>query len=332
MSETVSDKIAAAPAIAAFARRDRLRAYEALPWLAAIAAYFLFPTYLPLGAQILATTLFALSVDLILGYAGIVTLGHAASFGVGAYTAGILAVRGWGEPVTGLLAAAIVAGLVGLLSGLLILRTRGLTLLMQTLVIAVLLYEAANKATSLTGGADGLQGMQVWPVFGIFTFDLFGATAYLYALTALFVAWLIVRRIVYSSFGRSLTGIRENMLRMQAIGAPVYVRMVVIYAVSAALAGVAGAVIAQTTQFVSLTSLGLDRSGTILVMLIIGGVGRLYGAFIGVPLYMIAQDQFSQIDPVYWFFWIGLFMVLLVSFAPGGVLGSLARLTQRWRR
>lgn len=332
MSETVPDKIAPAPAIAVFARRDRLRAYEALPWIVAIAAYVLFPTYLPLGAQILATTLFALSVDLILGYAGIVTLGHAAFFGVGAYTAGILAVHGWGEPVTGLLAAAVMAGIVGLLSGLLILRTRGLTLLMQTLVIAVLLYEAANKATSLTGGADGLQGMQVWPVFGIFTFDLFGGTAYLYALAALFVGWLIVRRIVYSSFGRSLTGIRENMLRMQAIGAPVYTRMVVIYAVSAALAGIAGAVIAQTTQFVSLTSLGLDRSGTILVMLIIGGVGRLYGAFIGVPLYMIAQDQFSQVDPVYWFFWIGLFMVLLVSFAPGGVLGTLARLTQRWRR
>jgi branched-chain amino acid transport system permease protein len=331
MAATAHDE-AVKRALETFARRDRYHPLEALPWVLAIAAYFAFPDYLPLGAQVLATILFALSLDLILGYAGIVTLGHAAFFGVGAYTAGILAVHGWGEPITGLIAAAIAAGLIGALSGALILRTTGLTLVMQTLVIAVMLFELANKASSITGGADGLQGMEVWPVLGAFRFDLFGQTAYLYCLAVLFAGWLVVRRIVYSPFGRSLTGIRENVARMHAIGAPVYRRLIIVYALSAAVAGIAGALIAQTSQFVALTSLGLDRSGAILVMLIIGGVGRLYGAFIGVPLYMIAQDRFSTIDPVNWYFWIGLFMVLLVVFARGGALGLFDRLRGVRRR
>jgi branched-chain amino acid transport system permease protein len=319
----------AAAAVEAFARRHRYHPLEALPWALALLVYALFPTYLPLGAQVLATVLFALSADLVLGYAGIVTLGQAAFFGTGAYTAGILAAHGWGEPITGLLAGAAVAALVGFVSGLVVLRTSGLALLMQTLVVASLLHEAANKASFITGGDDGLQGMQVWPIFGTFQFDLYGRTAYLYSLGVLFVCWWLARRLVNSPFGRSLTGIRENVLRMHAIGAPVMRRRLVIYTISAAFAGTAGALLAQTTQFVGLGVLSLDRSGTVLIMLILGGVGRLYGAFIGVPLYMIAQDRFSEIDPVYWYFWIGLLMVLVVAFARGGVFGLIDRLRLR---
>ncbi len=313
-------------AIAAFARRHRFQPLEALPWVAALAAFIVFPSYLPLGAQILATILFVLSADLVLGYAGIVTLGHAAFFGTGAYTAGILAANGWGEPITGLLAAAVAAGLIGLASGFVVLRTTGLALLMQTLVVATLLREAANKASWITGGDDGLQGMEVWPIFGLFRFDMFGRTGYLYCLVVLFLCWWLARRIVHSPFGRSLTGIRENVLRMHAIGAPVRRRRLVIYTISAAFAGLAGALIAQTTQFVGLGFLSLDRSGGALIMLIIGGVGRLYGAFIGVPLYMIAQDRFSEVEPVYWYFGIGLLMVLVVVFARGGLFGLYDRL------
>jgi branched-chain amino acid transport system permease protein len=316
-------------AVAILARRHHYQPLEAVPWLAAVAAYFAFPSYLPLGAQILATILFALSADLVLGYAGIVTLGQAAFFGAGAYTAGLLAAHGWGEPITGLFAAAAAAAVIGFLSGLVILRTTGLTLLMLTLVVASILYEAVNKASWLTGGDDGLQGMQVWPIFGHYPFDLFGRTAYFYCLIVLFVCWLAARRIVHSPFGRSLVGIRENIRRMHAIGAPVERRRLIIYTISAAFAGISGALIAQTTGFVGLTFLGLDRSGSVLIMLIIGGVGRLYGAFIGVPLYMIAQDRFSTIEPVYWYFWIGLLMVLLVVFARGGVLGLAERLQSR---
>jgi branched-chain amino acid transport system permease protein len=316
-------------AIDRFARRHGFCVYEAVPWLGAIAAYLMFPGYLPLAAQILATILFALSADLVLGYAGIVTLGQAAFFGTGAYTAGILAAHGWGEPVSGLLAAAAAAAVVGFLSGVAILRSRGLTLLMQTLVVAALLLEAANKASAITGGDDGLQGMQVWPIFGHFDFDLYGRTSFFYCFAILFLCWLLARRLVHSPFGRSLTGIRENVGRMHAIGTPVFRRRLTVYTISAALAGISGALIAQTTGLVALDSLSLERSGTVLIMLIIGGVGRLYGAFIGVPLYMIAQDRFSSIEPVYWYFWIGLSMVLLVTFARGGVLGLFDRLRTR---
>src|SRR5215471_17147913 len=202
----------AVPAIVPRLPTDRWRPAEIVFWLLVVAAFFAFPHHRVLGSQILITGLFAVSLDLILGYAGIVSLGHAAFFGVGAYTAGVLAVHGWGEPISGLIAAALVAALLGLISGLVVLRTTGLTLLMQTLVIATLLHEAANKASALTGGDDGLQGMVVWPIFGLFRFDLFGRTAYVYSLVVLFLGWWAARQIVHSPFGRSLTGIRENVL------------------------------------------------------------------------------------------------------------------------
>jgi len=202
---------------------------------------------------------------------------------------------------------------------------------MLTLVVATMLYEGANKAEPITGGADGLGGMDVWPVLG-FHFDLFGRTAYWYCLGVLFLCWLVARAIVHSPFGRSLTGIRENERRMHAIGSPVVWRRLVIYTISAAMAGIAGAIIAQTTAFVGLTVLGIDRSAAVLIMLILGGVGRLYGAFIGVPLYMILQDRFAAVDPVYWYFWIGLVLVLVVVFAPGGAFGLADRVTRALRR
>jgi len=200
------------------------------------------------------------------------------------------------------------------------------------LMIAVMLQEAANKAGGITGGADGLQGMIVAPVLDLFRFDLYGRTAYLYCLAVLFLGWLAARRIVHSPFGRSLTGIRESEARMHAIGSPVFRRRLTIYAVAAALAGVAGALLAQTTQFVALEVLSFERSGAVLIMLILGGVGRLYGAFIGVPLYMILQDRFAQADPVYWDFWIGLLLIIVVVFARGGVLGLAERVARRFGR
>jgi branched-chain amino acid transport system permease protein len=312
----------------AMLRSHRLRWWELTPWLIAIACYFLFPGYLALGSQIFIMVLFALSLDLILGYAGIITLGHAAFFGVGAYAAGILSVHGWHEPLTGLLFAGAAAGVVGLVSGLVILRTHGLTLLMLTMAIAFMFEELANKAGWLTGGADGLQGMQIDNIFGLFRFDMFGRTAYWYSLGVLFLAWIFTRMLVHSPFGRSLTGIRENVVRMHAIGTPVRRRLVTAYAMSAVLAGIAGGLLAQTTQFVGLNVLGFQRSGGVLIMLIFGGVGRLYGAFVGAPVYMIAEDELAKTDPVYWFFWLGLLLVLVVMFARGGILG-LAE--QAWR-
>ena len=302
--------------------RHRFRPVEPLPWVFAVLVFFVFPDYLLLGSQVLIMILFALSLDLILGYAGIISLGHAALFGTGAYAAGILSAHGgWGEPLTGLAVAAVAAALVGLISGGVILRTRGLTLLMLTMATTILLQELANEQEEITGGDDGLQGVSMDPLLGTFDFDLVGETAYLYSLAVLFVLFFVVRFIVYSSFGQSLRGIRENVVRMHAIGSPVDRQMLWVYTISAALAGVAGALLAQTTEFVALDVLSFERSGDILIIIILGGTGRLYGAFIGAPIYLLLQDQLAKWSPEYWLFGIGLVLVLTVVFVPHGLLG-----------
>jgi branched-chain amino acid transport system permease protein len=300
----------------------RIRPQEFLPWIIAIAAFFLLPEYLSLGARILVYILFALSLDLILGYAGIITLGHSAFFGLGAYTAGILGAKyGLTDPFLQLVAAALAAALLGISTGAVILRTKALTLLMLTLAITSIVLEIANKASWLTGGADGLSGVQVAPILGLFKFDLFGRTAFLYCLVVLFLAWLLLRRLIYSPFGAMLTGIRENTARMHAVGAPVYWRLVLVYTLSATLAGVAGALLTQVNQFVGLNVLGLEPSGDLLVMLILGGVGRLYGAFVGPVVYLVAQDYLAKQYPEYWYLGIGLLLIVVVLFARGGILG-----------
>ncbi len=254
-----------------------------------------------------------------------------ALFGVGAYAAGIYALHVTGEPLSGLVVAAVAAGIVGFVSGLVVLRTHGLTLLMLTLAICFLLLEVANKAGFITGGADGLQGISMQQIFGQFRFDMFGRTAYVYSAIVLFLAWLFARLLVHSPFGRSLTGIRENVTRMHAIGTPVRQRLITIYTISAMLAGLAGGLLTQTTQFVGLNVLSFERSGEIVIMLILGGIGRLYGAFVGAAVFMIAQDELAKADPVFWNFWIGLLLVLIVMFARGGILGLIDR-ALRWAR
>src|SRR5918912_697391 len=309
----------------------RIRPLEWLPWVIALAAFFLLPEYLSLGARILTYILWALSLDLILGYAGIITLGHSAFFGLGAYTAGILGAKyGGTDPFLQLLAAAAAAALLGISTGALILGTKALTLLMLTLAITEIVSVIANKASWLTGGADGLSGVQVAPILGLFKFDLFGRTAFIYCLVALFLAWLVVRRLIYSPYGAMLTGLRENTVRMHAIGAPVYWRLVLVYTISATMAGIAGALLAQVNQFVGLNVLGLEPSGELLVMLILGAVGRLYGAFVGPVVYLIAQDYLAKQYPEYWYFGVGALLIVVVLFARGGILGILDQLHGKW--
>lgn len=301
----------------------RIHPLEALPWAIAVAAFFLAGTYLSLGREVLIMALFALSIDLALGYGGIVTLGQAAFYGLGAYTAGIISVQGWGEPISGLLAATAVAALFGAITGWLILHTRGNTLLMLTIAIAALLYEVGNKATGLTGGDDGLQGIAMWPLLGLFEFQFTGETAYLYALAVLFVWFVIARRIAGSSFGSAVVGIHLNPRRMHAIGTPVHLRLVSIYTVSAAMAGSAGALSAQTTAFVGLDAFQLLLSGTVVIMLVLGGAGRLYGALLGAFVYVLVHDFAAAINPFYWTLAIGVMLLLIVRFAPDGLMSLL---------
>src|SRR5258706_10710242 len=194
-------------AVRRLAERHHLRWWETLPWIAGVAAFFVFPNYLAFGTHVLITILFALSLDLVLGYAGIVTLGHAAFFGAGAYTVGILALHfGWNEPLSGLVAAALVAGLVGLVSGFVLLRTQGLTLLMLTLCTMTLLEQAANMGAAWTGGFDGMPGLSFRKILGLFPFDvLYFRTQYLYALAVLLGGFVLGCPPWVSPFGPSFT-------------------------------------------------------------------------------------------------------------------------------
>jgi branched-chain amino acid transport system permease protein len=308
---------------------NRWHALEVAFWLAPVAWTLVLPSYRLLASQVFITGLFALSLDLILGYAGIASLGHAAFFGTGAYTAGLLASHGWGEPLSGLLAAGAAAALLAWISGFLVVRSSGLGQLMVTLGIGLLCYEAANRAAAVTGGVDGLTGVAMRPLLGRFEFDLWGSTACAYSLVVLFAVFVLLRRLGASPFGLSLRALRDNPGRAAALGAPVQRRMRAVFTLSGALAGVAGGLLAQTTQFVGLDYLSFPRSADLLVMVVLGGVGRLYGALVGATLFMVAQDRLSGLDPMYWQFWLGLILVGTVLFARGGVLGGLDALARR---
>ena len=302
-------------------------------WALALLVVVVLPQYLAIGSLVLVMVAFALSYNLALGIAGIVSLGHAVFFGVGAYTAGLLALSGWNEPVSGALAAGAASAMVAAVLGPFILRLTGLPLIMVTLAVGALFFEGASKATWLTGGDDGLSGFQIAPLFGMFKWGLSGHTKYLYVLGWLAVITFVVRRIVASPFGVSLQGIRENPARMRLIGTPVLLHLVIAYTVSAAIAGVAGALLAQTHAFVGLGVLSVDTAIDVLVMLVLGGVGHLYGAFVGAPVYMLVKHFAQQWNPFYWMIIIGLLLIAVVRFGSGGLIGmgtsALRRLTGR---
>jgi len=320
------------PAALALVGRHRLRIWEPIPWVLALAFYFAFPNYLGFGTELLITILFALSLDLALGYAGIVTLGHAAFFGTGAYTVGMLAKHGiWNEPITSLIAAGATAAVVGFASGGVLLRTQGLTLLMLTLCTMSLLEEAANMAREYTGGFDGLDSVPIPPLFGLFEFNpLYPRTQYLYVLAGLFLCFVFVRTLVYSPFGQSLTGIRENTLRMHAVGAPVRARLVTCYTLSASIAGIAGGLWAQANAYVNLTTFSLDRAATVIIILVLGGYGRLYGAFVGAVAYMGLSHLLAQLSPTAWQLGLGLLLVVIALCGRNGILGISESLLRRF--
>lgn len=294
----------------------------------AIALGLLMPEYLAFGTRVLVMILFVLSLDLVLGYAGIPTLGHAAMYGVGAYAAGIFAIRVSADPLLGLAVAAVAGAVVAWLSGLLLLRTNRLTLVMLSIAVVQILQEIANKAGKITGGADGLDGIVMAPVLGRFEFDFYGYTAFFYALGVLAIFFLLLKRFVASPFGLAAQGIREQRTRMEAIGVPVFQRLIVMYTIAGAIAGIAGGLTAQTTQFVSLESLSFSVSAEAVIMLILGGAGRLYGAILGTCLYMLVHHVASGIAPTNWLFVIGALVIAVVFTAPKGLL-SLVRSAQR---
>jgi branched-chain amino acid transport system permease protein len=303
----------AADVSAYLARRARWSPLEIAFWICAFATIWLFPSKHLILTETAILALFALSLDLILGYAGIISLGQAAFFGLAGYFAGLIAKYGIvDEPVVALILSGLVAAALGFVTSFLVLRGSDLTRLMVTLGVSLMLGEIANRYSNITGGADGLQGVSVAPILGMFRFDLFGHTGYVYCLVVLFISFLIARRIVYSPFGLSLRSLKANTLRAAAIGIPVKRRLVAIYTVSAGFAGIAGALLTQTTAFCSLDVFSLDRSADLLLVLIIGGTGYLYGGLIGAVIYKFLQDWIASLTPQYWQFWIGFVLVVIV--------------------
>ncbi len=293
-------------------RASRWKLWEPVLWLLMLASPWLLSTHALIINEIAIFALFALSLDLILGYTGIVSLGHAAFLGMGAYTAALFAKLVMPDPVVGLLVAVAVSTLLGAVCSLTILRGSDLTRLMVTLAMALILLELANKLDWLTGGADGLQGVVMGPLLGRFEFDLQGTTAAWYSLVVTLLLFILMRRLVNSPMGATLMAIRDNRLRAMAIGIPVTTRLATIYTISAGVAGAAGALLAQTTGFASLEVFAFDRSADVMLVLVIGGAGWLYGGIAGAVVFKLMQDVISAITQQYWMFWIGLFLVVLV--------------------
>jgi branched-chain amino acid transport system permease protein len=327
----------AADVSAYLARRARWSPLEIAFWVFAFATIWLFPGKHLILTETAILALFALSLDLILGYAGIISLGQAAFFGLAGYFAGLVAKYGIvNEPVIALVLSGLVAASLGFVTSFLVLRGSDLTRLMVTLGVALMMGELANRFSNITGGADGLQGVTIAPILGMFRFDMFGHTGYIYCLIVLFICFLIARRIVYSPFGLSLRSLKGNTLRASAIGIPVNRRLVAIYTVSAGIAGIAGGLLTQTTAFCSLDVLSLERSADLLLVLIIGGTGYLYGGLIGAVIYKFLQDWIASLTPQYWQFWIGLVLVVIVLVGrdrverwTAALRGAIARLGTR---
>ena len=290
----------------------RWRWWELALLAALVLSWFVLPGQSLLLNEIAILALFALSLDLILGYSGIVSLGHAAFFGFGAYAAALFAKLVMPDPWVGMMVAITLAALLGAVTSVLILRGTDLTRLMVTLGVASILYELANKLDWLTGGADGLQGVVMGPLLGRFEFDLGGRTAYAYTLAVLIACLLLARKLVHSPFGYSLQALRDNRLRAGSIGLSVNTRLVVVYTVASAIAGAAGALLAQTSGFASLDVFEFHRSAEVLLVLVIGGTGYLYGGIFGAIVFKLLHDLISAWTPQYWNFWFGLFLVVLV--------------------
>jgi branched-chain amino acid transport system permease protein len=293
-------------------RTARIRWWEPVLWIVLFALPKLIPSQAPIINETATWALFALSLDLVLGFAGIVSLGHAAFFGFGAYVAALFARHVSPDPHIGMLVAIGATAVLGLFASLTVLRGSDLTRLMVTLGLALIMTELANKLEWLTGGTDGIQGLTIAPVLGRFQFGFDGMVASYYSLTLLLLFFLLARVVVNSPFGGTLKAIRDNRLRAMAIGIPVNARLIAIYTLAAGIAGAAGAAFTQTLGYASMEVLSFDRSADVMLMVVIGGIGWLYGGILGAIIFKVVQSVLSNITPQYWMFWIGLFLVVLV--------------------
>lgn len=298
----------------------------------AILGYFVFPDNLALLTRIIGIALLVLSLDLVTGYCGVATLGHAALFGSGAYAAGIVSAHyGVTDPLLMALVGIIGGAVAGLVCGIVILRAHGLPQLVLSIALIHLFHEFANKASSWTGGSDGLSGISADPVFGYFEFDLYGQTAYVFGVCLLVLIFILLRFLVRSPFGMLCRGIKEDPVRIKAMGASPKAALIKMYVISGAVAGVGGALNAISTQVVGLDSLSFTLSAESLVMLVLGGTGSLFGALAGTVIFMLFEDYVSAANPFHWLTMVGVLLIAVVLFAPKGLYGTAANFFKQRR-
>lgn len=307
----------------------RLRSY--FSWQGYLAAlvlifvlYWVFPGNLLVLTRIATLAILVMSLDLVTGYAGLPTLGHAAMFGMGAYCAALCAKFLTGSPLVGLFVGAVSGAALALVAGSFLVRYRGLAFLMLTIAVAQIMQSVASKLSFITGGDDGLSDFTMSPVLGRFEFDIFGVTGYWYSMILLLVSFIVLKRVMSSPFGLCCTGIRENRDRMGANGTRIYPQLLKVYVLAGFFAGLAGAIAAQVNQIVGLDSLGFELSAEALVMLVLGGAGNLVGGIVGATLFGGIHHFAAVANPFHWLFAIGV-LLMVVVFLPKGAIQLLVR-------
>jgi branched-chain amino acid transport system permease protein len=288
------------------------------------------PFYISFATRILIYAIAAASLNLVLGYGGMVSFGHAAFFGAGAYIVGILAVEGVTSLWIAWTAATAVAALVALIIGAISLRTRGVYFIMITLAFAQMMYYIFVSMKAY-GGDDGLSLPSRSTGLGVSLSNDF--TWYYLVLVLLGIILFLLHRLLGSRFGRVIEAIRENETRATAIGYPVYRYKLLCFVISGAIAGLAGALIANQTSYVGPALLHWVQSGTLMVMVILGGVGRFWGGPVGAVVLLALEELFSGsplLGPfaLHWQLPVGAILLAVVLFAPRGIAGAFAKKPQ----
>jgi branched-chain amino acid transport system permease protein len=316
--------------------RRGLSAAELVP-LVIFAGFALVPLAAAFGANAYILDLFtrvmifsiaALGLDLIVGYGALISFGHAAFIGLGAYAVGILAAHGVDEALVALPLALAAATLFALATGAVSLRTQGVYFIMITLAFGQMAYFTASSLAPY-GGDDGLTIHARDTVAGFALLQDHRAFYYV-VLACLTGCYLACRAIVVSRFGRVLRGARENPIRLATIGFDVYRFQLTAYAISGALGGLAGFLLANHTEFVSPAYMSWQRSGELIIMVLLGGLGRLHGAIIGAIVFLLIEEWLSGVTE-HWKMIFGPFLVLVVLFARGGLIGAWERIAARLR-
>jgi branched-chain amino acid transport system permease protein len=316
--------------------RARIFAGNALP-LAIFLVFALVPLFasfraeayvLSLVTRVMIFAIAALALDLLIGYGALVSFGHAAFVGLGAYAVGILASHGIHDALISLPVALGMSALFALVTGIVCLRTKGVYFIMITLAFGQMAYFTASSLAPY-GGDDGLT-IRMRSTFAGFPVLANDRALYYVCLLALLAAYLICRALVASRFGRVYRGARENALRMGTIGFEVYRYQLVAYVIAGALGGLSGFLLGNATDFVSPAYMSWQRSGELLIMVIFGGLGTLNGAIIGAAAYLLTEEWLSGITE-HWKVIFGPLLVLVAVFAPGGLLGLVARLRRMLR-